>query len=186
MYLRYLQLPCQSDMIKKLQSTEPCSNSSWRESQEILKGTKGSCLDKWLWRAEWNHSWAYAFTCFPFPFRLYFFPNACQLTPKSSDGKLLSLSVALLLCSASGVDLLRRPRVLLVILCSTYCKIYPWFCEGASKKKVHISLSYKPNLKLKIQMIHSQPPPNLFNSVLYVQSRNLKNSFWLSWTVVQL
>lgn len=122
----------------------------------------------------------YAFMCFHFPSIFSFFPKACQLTPKPSGSELFSLTVALLLCLASIVKPLRTRRVPLVFFCCTYCKIYPWFSEGDSKKKV--SSSYQLNSKWKAQMFDSQPPPKLFNSVLMCSARKYKNSIWLSWT----
>lgn len=62
----------------------------------------------------------------------------------------------------------------------------PMTSRRTLKNKVHVSLSYQPNSKRKVQLIHSEPSLNLFNTVLYVQSGNLKDSIWLSWPVVQL
>jgi len=134
------------------------------------------------WRAEGNHSWMYAFTCFPCCLRFCFFPNSCKLTPKSLGGELFSLTVALSFRSGSPEENKSAIGLLLLHLLQNL----PMVLWRSLIMKACVASSYQPNSIWKVQVTHSQPPPNLFNSVLDVQSGNFKNSIWRSWTVMQL
>lgn len=175
------------DVIKNLQRTLLCSNSSWRESQKILKGAKGSCLDKWL----------------------------CEEQKEIAHEGIPSHVFLSLLDSVSSLMLISSHQNHLVVSCSPLLLLYSsaqhqeWISWGEQECYRSFLLHLLQNLPMtswrslkkdstcfliltgyrfewKVQMIHSQTPPSLFNSVLCVHSGNLKNSIWLGWAVMQL
>lgn len=135
LHLRYLHLLCQSDVIKKLQRTEPCSNSSWRESQKVLKGTRGSCLDKRLWIAEeisHEHMPSHAF--------LSLLDSVSSLMFVSSYQNHLMLSCSPLLMpffSAQHQEQVswEHEWYRSFYFCSSCWRIYPWLHEEPQQRK---------------------------------------------------